>query len=150
MPTTEVNGNPESQATYGGQLKAPATPASLGRLGTPPNLTGMFEGIAMSLLDKASTAELAALITKVTEEMVTDAAKVKAIGASYSAADAAAALGLAGSTVKLAKQGLDLVKQLTATQTQGTSDPAAGTTANPGTDTPAADKPAADNPQSTV
>jgi hypothetical protein len=145
-----ADGNPEAIATYSGQLKAPPVPTSLGRLGTAPNLTGLFEGIAMSLLDTASTAELAGLITKVTEDLVTDSTTVKAIGASYSAADAAAALGLAGSTVKLAKQGLDLVQQLTGTQTSSDMGTGGAASANSGTDTPVPDEPVGDSPQATV
>ena len=110
MPT-HINGDTEAMSAYAGKLTAPPMPPSLARLGTPPNLAGLFEGIAMSVLDKAATAAMAALLTKVTEDMVTDTAKVKAAAAGYTAADVASALALATSATKVIKQGVDLVKK---------------------------------------
>ncbi|GAB3156726.1 hypothetical protein GCM10027290_55150 [Micromonospora sonneratiae] len=141
MLATQISGDTEAMGAYSSQLTAPPMPPSLARLGTPPNLSGMFEGIAMSVLDKAATAELAAFLTKVTEDLVTDSAKVKAAAAGYTAADVAGALELAAASVKVVKQGVDLVKQLTATQTQSSG--------NPSTDEPT-DDPAGDAPQPTV
>ncbi|MBE1495547.1 Na+/H+ antiporter NhaD/arsenite permease-like protein [Amycolatopsis lexingtonensis] len=111
MAAQEINGDTDAMSTYAGQLTAPAMPPSLARLGTPPNLTGLFEGIAMSVLDKAATAAMAALLTKVTEDMVTDSTKVKAAAAGYTAADVAGALTLAASATKVIKQGVDLFKK---------------------------------------
>ncbi|GIG55878.1 hypothetical protein Lfu02_02500 [Longispora fulva] len=134
MPATEINGNPTAMAAFSTQLKAPELPSSLARLGTPPNLGGLFEGIAMSLLDKASTALVAAYLTKVTEEMVTYSAKVKAASASYTAADVTSSLELVAATAKLAQQGVSLVKQLTAGT--GTSSTGHAHTPTPGAHAP--------------
>ena len=106
-----INAETEAMSTFSTQLTAPPMPPSLARLGTPPNLAGLFEGIAMSVLDKAATAAMAALLSKVTEDMVTDSAKVKAAAASYTAADVASALTLATSATKVIKRGVDLVKK---------------------------------------
>ncbi|MEV7551831.1 hypothetical protein AB0N89_19585 [Amycolatopsis sp. NPDC089917] len=112
MPGTEINGNPAAMSAFSQHLTAPEIPASLGqRLGTMPNLTGLFEGVAMSLLDKAATASMAALLAKMTEEMVTYSGKVGAAAGAYSAADVASALELASATVKVANQGLSILKQ---------------------------------------
>lgn len=138
MAATEVNGNPGAMSAFSSQLVAPAMPQSMTRLGTPPNLAGLFEGIVMSLLDKAATAELAAFITKVSKEMADYSTSAKASAATYSAADVAGAFDLATATAKLAKQGIDLVKQLAASSsaqsattgsTGKSTDQSAGTTA---------------------
>ncbi|AGM08749.1 hypothetical protein [Amycolatopsis keratiniphila] len=110
MPASEINGNTAAMSAYSTKLTAPAQPSSLARPGSA-DVAGMFEGIAMSLLDKAATAEMTALLVKITEDMATDSATVKAIAADYTAADAASALTLATSTFKLAQQGLSLLKQ---------------------------------------
>jgi hypothetical protein len=136
MPATHINGNTEAMSAFSSQLTAPPMPPSLARLGIPPNLSGLFEGIAMSVLDKAATAAMAALLAKVTEDMVTDSAKVKAAAAAYTAADVASALELATSATKVVKQGVDLVKKV------------AGS-AQPPSDKPA-DHPVGDAPQPTV
>lgn len=132
MPATEINGNTTAMSAYSTKLTAPAQPSSLTRPGTA-NIAGMFEGIAMSLLDKAATAEMTALLTKITEDMVTDSTTVKAIAADYTAADAASALTLATSTIKLAQQGLSLLKQASGSIGQGAE------STEEKTDTPAAD-----------
>ncbi|MFI0466147.1 hypothetical protein ACH347_18895 [Saccharopolyspora sp. 5N102] len=111
MPAAEVNGNTEAMSAFSSRLTAPPMPPSLTRLGTPPNLSGLFEGIAMSVLDKAATAAMATYLTKVTEDLVTDSAKVKAAAATYSAADVTSALTLTASALKLANKGLGLLKQ---------------------------------------
>lgn len=113
-----VDGDPEAMAAYSGQLKAPDLPGSLSRLGNGLNASGLFEGIAMSLLDKAATAEMTAFLTKITEELVTDSTKVKTIAAGYSAADAASALTLAASSFKIAEKGLSLLKQASSSISQ--------------------------------
>ncbi|WP_409490059.1 hypothetical protein [Amycolatopsis sp. cmx-11-12] len=113
-----VDGDPEAMAAYSGQLKAPDMPGSLHRLGNGLNATGLFEGIAMTLLDKAATAEMTAFLAKITEDLVTDSAKVKTIAAGYTAADAASALTLATSSFKVAQQGLSLLKQASSSISQ--------------------------------
>lgn len=114
MAATEVNGSPEAMSAFASQLVAPQLPPSMGRLSTAPSLAGMFEGIAMSLLDKAATAELTAFMLKVSNDMAGFSASSKASGLAYSAADVASAFDLATATAKLAKQGIDLVKQVAA------------------------------------
>ncbi|MEV6906883.1 hypothetical protein [Amycolatopsis sp. NPDC051071] len=134
-----VDGDPEAMAAYSGQLKAPDMPGSLGRLGNGLNATGLFEGIAMSLLDKAATAEMTAFLTKTTVDLATDSTKVKAIAASYTAADAASALTLASSSFKIAQQGLSLLKQASSSIGQA-----------PKSQDETSDAPAADGPQASV
>lgn len=135
MPATHINGDTEAMSAYSSKLTAPEMPPSLARLGTPPNLSGLFEGIAMSVLDKAATASMAAFMTKVTEDMVTDSAKVKAAAITYSAADLTSALELATSATKVIKQGVDLVKKT------------AGSAQQPPTTGKPADQPAGDAPR---
>ncbi|EMD26320.1 hypothetical protein [Amycolatopsis azurea] len=134
-----INADTESMSAYSSKLTAPEMPPSLARLGTPPNLTGLFEGIAMSVLDKAATASVAAFMAKMTEEMVTDSAKVKAAALTYSAADVTSALELATSATKVLKQGIDLVKK-----TAGSGQQQPSTTEKP------ADQPVGDAPQDLV
>jgi hypothetical protein len=122
MPGTEINGNPVAMSAFSQHLTAPTMPPSLmQRLGTMPSLAGLFEGVAMSLLDKAATASMAALLTKVTEDMVTYSGKVGAAAGAYSAADVASALELAGATVKVANQGLSILKQTASSLNQADS-----------------------------
>ena len=71
MAATEVNGNHEAMSAIAPQITAPPMPPSMARLATPPNLTGLPEGIAMSLLDKAATGVLTAFIGKITQDLVT-------------------------------------------------------------------------------
>ncbi|KZB81476.1 hypothetical protein [Amycolatopsis regifaucium] len=124
MPATEINGDIEAMSAYSSKLKAPEMPPSMARLGIPPNLSGLYEGIAMSVLDKAATAAMSALLTKVTEDMVTDSVKVKAAAGAYSAADVASALELATSATKVIKQGVGLVKQVAGSGQQAVEKPA--------------------------
>jgi hypothetical protein len=140
MPATEVNGNTAAMSAFSSQLVVPPMPPSLARLGIPPNLSGLFEGIAMSVLDKAATAAMTAVLTNFTEDLVTDSAKVKAIAADYTAADVASALTLATSATKVVKQGVDLVKKMA-----GSAQPSSGKPA----DQPA-DQAVGEGPQSTV
>ncbi|OXM45622.1 hypothetical protein [Amycolatopsis alba] len=128
-----VDGDPEAMAAYSGKLKAPALPGSLARPGSGLNVTGLFEGIAMTLLDKAATAEMTAFLAKITEDLATDSVKVKAIAAGYTAADAASALKLAASSFKVAEKGLSLLKQASSSISQ------APQSQNASTETPAAD-----------
>ncbi|GAA4523863.1 hypothetical protein [Amycolatopsis samaneae] len=139
MAATHINGDTEAMNAYSGKLTAPAMPPSLARLGTPPNLSGLFEGIAMSVLDKAATAAMSALLTKVTGDMVTDSTKVKTAAAGYTAADVTSALTLATSATKVIKQGVDLVKKAAGSAQQ--PDKSTGDTADKSTGKPA-DKPA--------
>lgn len=139
MANNEINGNPEAMMTFSSQLTAPDMPTSLARLGTPPNLTGLVEGIMMSLLDKAATAEVSAYLTKVTTDMVTYSTKVNTAAATYSGADIASSIELVDSAVKFAQQGVDLVKQVGGSTSQQQNP---GT--NPGTG------PAAQQPTGTV
>lgn len=135
----QINADTESMSAYSSKLTAPEMPPSLARLGTPVNVAGLFEGIAMSVLDKAATASMAAFMTKMTEEMVTDSTKVKTAALTYSAADVTSALELATSATKVLKQGIDLVKK-----TAGSGQQQPSTTEEP------ADRPAGDAPQSLV
>lgn len=121
-----INADTETMRAYSGKLTAPEMPPSFARLGTPPNLSGLFEGIAMSVLDKAATASMAAFMTKVTEDMITDAAKVKAAAITYSAADVTSALELATSATKVIKQGVDLVKKTAGAAPPATAEKPAG------------------------
>jgi hypothetical protein len=139
MPGTEINGNITAMSAVAQQLTAPDMPPSLARLGTPPNLAGLFEGIAMSVLDKAATASMAAFMTKVTEDIVTFSGKTRTAAITYSAADVASALELANKATKVIKQGVDLVKKTTATQSQ-----------QPGEDKPSTTEPAGNVPQAAV
>ncbi|MFE0025227.1 hypothetical protein [Amycolatopsis sp. NPDC059021] len=108
-----INGNPEAMATFSAHTKAPAPPASLGRLlGEPAALAGTIEGILMAVLDKAATGVAGAYIANTSEDMTTISAKVKAAAAKYSATDLINSIDLATSTVKLADKGLGVVKQL--------------------------------------
>ncbi|MFD5095257.1 hypothetical protein ACFWMR_31965 [Amycolatopsis thailandensis] len=127
MPGTEINGDPASMSAFSRHLTAPTMPPSLTqRLGGMPSLAGLFEGVAMSLLDKAATASMLALLTKMTEEMVTYSGKVGAAAGAYSAADVASALELASATVKVANQGMSILKQTASSLNQ--ADPATGAT----------------------
>ncbi|RSN40769.1 hypothetical protein DMC64_33935 [Amycolatopsis sp. WAC 04197] len=143
MPGTEINGNPDAMSAFSKHLTAPTMPPSLmQRLGTMPSMAGLFEGVAMSLLDKAATASMLALLTKMTEEMVTYSGKVGAAAGAYSAADVASALELASATVKVANQGLSILKQTASTLDQ--ADSATGATE----DTGAAAQPSTVQPES--
>ncbi|MGW0432188.1 hypothetical protein ACWDV4_06535 [Micromonospora sp. NPDC003197] len=139
MTASYINGDTEAMNAYSGRFYAPPMPPSLARLGTPPNLLGIFEGIAMSVLDKVATAELATVLGKITEDLVTDSGDVRAAAGIYTAADVASALELAAAGVRVLKQGVDLAKQLSASQSSG----------EPDTDKPA-DESAGDDPQLTV
>ncbi|CRK58765.1 hypothetical protein [Alloactinosynnema sp. L-07] len=111
MTGTEINGKTAAMAAFGAHLTAPTIPPSLARLGMPPNLAGLFEGIAMSIVDKAATAEVAAYLTKVTEEMVTYSTKVTTTAAAYTAADVASAAELVSATLGFAQQAVSLAQQ---------------------------------------
>ncbi|WP_020661520.1 hypothetical protein [Amycolatopsis benzoatilytica] len=136
MSTSNIDGDTEAMSAYAGQLTAPAMPPSLARLGTPPDLTGLFEGIAMSVLDKAATATMSALLAKLTEDMVTDTATVKAAAAGYTAADVASALTLATSATKVIKQGVDLLKKTTSSMSGSGSGSASGSVSTSGSTPP--------------
>ncbi|WP_188316322.1 hypothetical protein [Solihabitans fulvus] len=131
MPT-HIDGDPEAMVTFAGQLTAPTMPSSLARLGTPPNLAGLFEGIAMSLLDKAATAVTAAYLTKVTGDMVTYSTKVNTAAATYSIADVTSGLDLVASGAKFAQQGISLVKQVTGSSGSSSTDSSASSTQHTG------------------
>ena len=121
MPGTEINGNITAMTAVSQQLTAPDIPSSVGtRLGGMPSLAGLFEGVAMSVLDKAATASMAAFMGKVTEDILTFSGKTRTAAITYSAADAASALELANKATKVIKQGVDFVKSSAAA---GTSQP---------------------------
>jgi len=117
MTSAKIEGDTAAMSAFSQQLTAPEIPPSLARLGTPPNLAGLFEGIAMSLLDKAATAEVTAYLAKVTEELVTYSQKVGAAAATYTAADVASAAKLVTSATKVARGGIGLVKKLSSAGT---------------------------------
>ncbi|HVV09005.1 hypothetical protein [Amycolatopsis sp.] len=131
MAGNEINGNTAAMTAFSTRLQAPPPPASMARLGSMPNLTGTFEGIAMTLLDKAATAEINAFMVKMTQDIVRISTDAKEIATMYSAADVATALDLAASTAKLATQGIGLVKKFAgqAQQSGGSSDTSARTKA---------------------
>ncbi|WP_433269062.1 hypothetical protein ACQPZF_05905 [Actinosynnema sp. CS-041913] len=112
MTTDKIDGDTAAMSLFSQQLSAPPLPPSLARLGTPPNLSGLFEGMAMTLLDKAATAEVAAYLTKVTEEFVTYRQKVGTAAATYTAADVTAVAGLVSAGAQLAQQGLGMAQQV--------------------------------------
>ncbi|MBE1575277.1 hypothetical protein ACFORH_33515 [Amycolatopsis roodepoortensis] len=136
MPGTEINGNITAMSAVSQQLSAPDLPPSLARLGTMPSLAGLFEGIAMSVLDKAATASMSAFMGKVTEDIATFSGKTRTAAITYSAADVASALELAGKATKVIKQGVDFVKQSSAAQ--------------PGEEKPSTTEPSGENPPASV
>ncbi|HEV3359955.1 MAG TPA: hypothetical protein VG247_24340 [Pseudonocardiaceae bacterium] len=126
MSGTEVNGNPAAMSTFATGLTAPAMPASLARLGTPPNLTGLVEGIMMSLLDKAATAELSAFLTKYTQDFASYSVKGNAAAATYSTADLDSGLELFTAGTKFAQEAVSFVKQQVGSGTSSTSGTGSG------------------------
>jgi hypothetical protein len=136
MSGTEVNGNPAAMSTFATGLTAPAMPASLARLGTPPNLTGLVEGIMMSLLDKAATAELSAFLTKYTQDFASYSVKGNAAAATYSTADLDSGLELFTAGTKFAQEAVSFVKQQVGSGTSSTSGTGSGTTGTASGTTP--------------
>lgn len=108
----EINGNPEAMTAFSRQLTVPPMPPSLARAAIPPNPTGLIEGIAMSLLDKAATVAAAAYLSQVTEELLTYTAKVNTIALGYSAAEVTSAAKLVAASAEFATQSLGLIQQL--------------------------------------
>jgi hypothetical protein len=139
MSGTEVNGNPAAMNTFATGLTAPAMPASLARLGTPPNLTGLVEGIMMSLLDKAATAELSAFLTKYTQDFASYSVKGNQAATTYSLADLDSGLELFTASTKFAQEAVSFTKQQLGSGTSGTS----GTGTGSGTGTTATGTPSA-------
>ncbi|XVV02631.1 hypothetical protein ACQPW3_35555 [Actinosynnema sp. CA-248983] len=137
MTTDRIEGDTTAMSLFAQRLTAPPLPPSLGRLGTPPNLSGLFEGIAMSVLDKAATAAAAQFLGKTTEEFATFGVKASTAAATYTAADAASTAGLVSAGAEFAQKGIETLQQLAATQLGGTQP---GTTA-PGTTQPGATPP---------
>src|SRR5437016_3260563 len=124
MSGTEINGNPTAMSTFATGLTAPAMPPSLARLGTPPNLSGLIEGIAMSLLDKVATAEVSAYLSKVTEDMATYSVKTNTAATSYATTDLNGGLELVTAGAKFGTEAISFVKQLSS----GSSSTAGSTT----------------------
>ncbi|CAL9340341.1 hypothetical protein SUDANB95_00254 [Actinosynnema sp. ALI-1.44] len=152
MTTDRIEGDTTAMSLFAQRLAAPPLPASLGRLGTPPNLSGLFEGIAMSVLDKAATAAAAQFLAKTTEEFATFGVKASTAAATYTAADVTAMAGLVKAGAEFAQKGIETLQQLSATHLGGThpettqpSTTQPGTT-QPGTTQPAAGQPAAGQP----
>ncbi|WP_436501616.1 hypothetical protein [Actinokineospora sp. HUAS TT18] len=137
MTGTEINGKTAAMAAFSTHLTAPAIPPSLARLGLPPNIAGLFEGIAMSILDKAATAEIAAYLAKVTEEMLTYSQKVHATAASYTAADVESAAKLVTSTLGFAQEAVGLAQQARGLLTQSAPQPTTPSTDESATADPA-------------
>jgi len=128
MSGTEINGNPTAMSTFATGLTAPAMPPSMARLGTPPNLSGLVEGIMMSLLDKAATAELSAFLTKYTEDFASYSVKGNAAAAAYSTADLDSGLELFTASAKFGQEVISFAKQQL-----GSGSPAKSTTGTSGT-----------------
>ncbi|MEU7528947.1 hypothetical protein AB0A74_24665 [Saccharothrix sp. NPDC042600] len=154
MTTDRIEGDTTAMSLFAQRLTAPPSPPSLGRLGTPPNLSGLFEGIAMSVLDKAATAAAAQFLAKTTEEFATFGVKASTAAATYTAADVTSMAGLVKAGAEFAQKGIETLQQLSATHLGGTqpetTQPAAGQPAagQPGTTQPAAGQPAAGRPGS--
>ncbi|QUQ67162.1 hypothetical protein [Kutzneria sp. CA-103260] len=129
MSGTEINGNPTAMNTFATGLTAPAMPASLARLGAPPNLTGLVEGVMMSLLDKAATTELSAFLAKYTEDIASYSVKGNAAAAAYSTADLDSGLELVTAGAKLGQEVISFAKQQLGSGTSGSTK--TGTTTNP-------------------
>jgi hypothetical protein len=140
MSGTEINGNPTAMSTFATGLTAPAMPASLARLGTPPNLTGLVEGIMMSLLDKAATAELSAFLTKYTEDIAGYSVKGNTAAAAYSTADLDSGLELVTAGAKFGQEAVSFAKQQfgSGTSSPTTTGTTTADTATSGTTNPAA------------
>jgi len=138
MTSPEINGSPAAMSTFATGLTAPPMPPTLmARLGMPPNLTGLFESIAMALLDKAATVEVAAYLAKVTADMDTYSVKGNAASASYSTADLSGTLALISSGAKFVQQGISFIQQLTKSSSQNSGTSSAGSsTQQPGSATP--------------
>ncbi|TCO54791.1 hypothetical protein [Actinocrispum wychmicini] len=148
MTGEKIEADTELMTVFSQQVAVPNIPAPLTqRLGSPPKLTGLLEGIGMSLLDKAATVEVNAYLLKVTDEVHGYATKVGQAAATYTAADFASAAKLVGSGAKLANQVVSLVKQGAGTST-GTDK--SGTGDQTGGDHPSVDKPGGDKASGTL
>ena len=131
--STEINGNPAAMKNFATGLTAPAMPASLARLGTPPNLSGLVEGIMMSLLDKAATAELSAFLTKYTADINSYSVKGNTASATYSTADLDSGLELVTAGAKFGQEVISFAKQQLGSGSSGSS--TSGTSGTSGTTT---------------
>ncbi|GAA0219087.1 hypothetical protein GCM10010492_16260 [Saccharothrix mutabilis subsp. mutabilis] len=152
MTTDRIEGDTSAMSLFAQRLTAPPLPPSLGRLGAPPNLSGLFEGIAMSVLDKAATAAAAQFLAKTTEEFATFGVKASTAAATYTAADVTSMAGLVSAGAEFAQKGIETLQQLSATHLGGTQPetPQPGTpqpgTSQPGTTQPAAGQPGTAQP----
>ncbi|NUT94008.1 MAG: hypothetical protein HOY78_18505, partial [Saccharothrix sp.] len=115
MTTDRIEGDTTAMSLFAQRLTAPPLPPSLGRLGTPPTLSGLFEGIAMSVLDKAATAAAAEFLAKTTEEFATFGVKASTAAATYTAADVTSMAGLVSAGAEFAQKGIETLQQLSAT-----------------------------------
>ncbi|MEV6964103.1 hypothetical protein AB0M47_03230 [Hamadaea sp. NPDC051192] len=118
----EVHGDPTAMAAFSKQLTVPPIPDSMSRASVPPNLTGLIEGIAMSLLDKAATVAAAAYLTQVTDELLTYTAKVNTIAVTYSAAEVSSAAKLVAATAKLGTAGVSMAQSLSGSTSADSAD----------------------------
>ncbi|MEJ2858180.1 MULTISPECIES: hypothetical protein [unclassified Saccharothrix] len=134
MTTDRIEGDTAAMSLFAQRLAAPPLPPSLGRLGTPPNLSGLFEGIAMSVLDKAATAAAAQFLAKTTEEFATFGVKASTAAATYTAADVASMAKLVSAGAEFAQKGIETLQQLSAAQFGGDTAPG-GTGATTPSDT---------------
>jgi len=132
----KIEGDPAAMAMTAQQLTAPPMPGSLGRVGLPINPPGLVEGFVMSIVDKMASVAAADYLTKVTNTIVSHSSTVQKISLEYSWADLTTAAELTGAGVKVANQGISLVKTVTgagsassssSASTSAEADQAAGT-----------------------
>lgn len=136
MAGNQINGSPTAMNTFATGLTAPPMPeALLRRLGTPPNPTGLIEGIAMALLDKAATAELSAYLTLVSQDMAGYSVKANTASASYSTADLNSSLELFTAGVKFGTEAINFAKQLSGSSSGSSSSPGSSGSSDSGTST---------------
>lgn len=109
----KIDGDPAAIAATAQQLVAPPMPGSLGRAGTPVNPPGLVEGFLMSIVDKLTSVAAADAVAKSTDKIVTHATDLHRISLEYSWADLTSAATLTGASLKLANQGIGLVKTVT-------------------------------------
>lgn len=136
MAGNQINGSPTAMNTFATGLTAPPMPEALmRRLGTPPNPSGLIEGIAMALLDKAATAELSAYLTLVSKDMADYSVKANTASASYSTADLNSSLELFTAGVKFGTEAINFAKQLSGSSSGSSSSHGSGGSSGSGTST---------------
>jgi hypothetical protein len=146
MTTDRIEGDTTAMSLFAQRLTAPPLPPSLGRLGTPPTLSGLFEGIAMSVLDKAATAAAAEFLAKTTEEFATFGVKASTAAATYTAADVTSMAGLVSAGAEFAQKGIETLQQLSAAHFGNDT----GATTQPGMTQPGETTPSTTQPGGTT